>query len=632
MIQVSEPARNIAGSLSRCIKRWEKLTSEHRIIECIKGYQIVFLTPVVQESVPKDPSWSSIERKMIVDHIQELLTKGAISKCSTKPGQFLSRVFLVPKPNKSSRFILNLKKLNEFIKIEHFKLEDYKVATRLISPGCYMGKIDMKDAYYSISVEKNSRKYLRFRFAGILYEFNCLPFGLNTAPYVFTKITKPIVAHLRKAGFMSVIYLDDILLFGNTFSDCLENINTTAALLESLGFTINREKSCMTPSHTCQFLGFNYDSINMTLELPQDKRNRVQEQIEIYSRKKRCKIRDFAKFVGTLIACRPAIQYGMAHTKEFEREKQLALLQVDDNYEGFMRIKDSLQPDLLWWSKSILYRTYDIANKGFDMEIFSDASLTGWGISCNGQRANGHWNIEEKRHYINYLELLSAFFGLKCFANDMKNSKILLRIDNTTAISYINRMGGTKFAKLNKLAKDIWEWCEIRNIWIYASYISSRDNKEADHESRKLAKETEYELSHKAFQNITDALGTPEIDLFATRTNTKCEKFISWARDPEAVAVDAFTVNWKEFYFYAFPPFVMLPKVLQKTRTEGSTGIVVAPFWPAQPWYPLFLAMLESEPLILNPNKSLLRSPNRQMHPLWRKITLVVGKLSGSLS
>lgn len=66
----------------------------------------------------------------------------------------------------------------------------------------------------------------------------------------------------------------------------------------------------------------------------------------------------------------------------------------------------------------------------------------------------------ELTQYINYLDLKATFFGLTCFAAQKQNCEILLRIDNTTAVSYINRMGGIKYPKLNAIAKKIWQWCE----------------------------------------------------------------------------------------------------------------------------------------------------------------------------
>ncbi|XP_068994040.1 uncharacterized protein [Neodiprion pinetum] len=155
--------------------------------------------------------------------VAKLQRKGAIRQCDSTHGEFLSGIFRVPKPDGGSRFILNLKQLNEFIQTEHFKLEDRKTVINLLSRGCFMAKIDLKDAYYSISIAESNRKFLRFQFEGQLYEFTCMPFGLATAPYVFTKLLKPVMTDLRRQGYFSVIYIDDLLLVefvGSVVSCC----------------------------------------------------------------------------------------------------------------------------------------------------------------------------------------------------------------------------------------------------------------------------------------------------------------------------------------------------------------------------------------------------------------------------
>lgn len=229
-------------------------------------------------------------------------------------------------------------------------------------------------------------------------------------------------------------------------------------------------------------------------------------------------------------------------------------------------------------------------------------------------------------HHINYLELLAAFFAIKCFAHNLSNCNILCRLDNTTAIACINRMGSVRYSKFHTLSKKIWQWCEIRNIFIYASYIKSKDNKEADTESRKLEIETEWELHNIAFTKITFA--RPEIDLFASRINKKCKKFVSWVQDPESFAVDAFTLNWANVYFYAFPPFSMILHCLHKIIEDKAEGIFVVPYWTSQPWFPVFNSLLISKLLFFEPNPSLLLSFNRTQHPMWKNITLVAGILS----
>lgn len=100
--------------------------------------------------------------------------------------------------------------------------------------------------------------------------------------------------------------------------------------------------------------------------------------------------------------------------------------------------------------------------------------------------------------------------------------------------------------------------------FLVASYISSKDNWRADAESRRLPKETEWSLSDWAFAHIVEVFGAPQIDLFASISNHKCSRYISLFPDPESEAVDAFTVDWGDMNFYAFPPTSLILRVIQK--------------------------------------------------------------------
>lgn len=154
-------------------------------------------------------------------------------------------------------------------------------------------------------------------------------------------------------------------------------------------------------------------------------------------------------------------------------------------------------------------------------------------------------------------------------------------------------------------------------------------NTEADAESRRLTTDTEWELSDYAFNKITEIFFVPEIDLFANRINTKCQNFISWQTDPFAWAVDAFTVPWGSLRFYAFPPFAMIPRVLQKIVADKATGILVVPNWPTQAWFPLFNSLLIKDVILFKPNLRLLSSFDRSTHMLWESLSLVAGVLPG---
>ena len=74
----------------------------------------------------------------------------------------ISNNFIRPKPDGTYRLILNLRNLNEHIEHVHFKMETLKNAVQIVEQGCYFAKIDFKDVYYSVPLEKESRKFLRF--------------------------------------------------------------------------------------------------------------------------------------------------------------------------------------------------------------------------------------------------------------------------------------------------------------------------------------------------------------------------------------------------------------------------------------------------------------------------------------
>lgn len=332
--------------------------------------------------------------------------------------------------------------------------------------------------------------------------------------------------------------------------------------------------------------------------------------------------------IGVLTAACPAVKYGWLYTKTLERQKYL-LLKKFQNYDYKINLDKCIINDLNWWLLNIFKTSNFTKSPDFKLEIFSDASKTGWGAYCNGNRAHGAWKETESHFHINYLELLAIFLALKTFAKELSDCAILLRVDNNTALSYINRMGGIQYPHLNDLTFQIWQWCEKRNIWIFASYINTKENIEADAESRKINPDIEWSLSDKAFETILCKLGQPEIDLFASRINAKCEIYAAWFPDPDASFVDAFTINWKHNFFYAFPPFSLIPKCLNKIINDEACGIFVFPWWSSQPWFPILKELICSEIIYFEPSKFLLQSNFRNYyHPLHSHLMLAAAILS----
>ena len=85
--------------------------------------------------------------------------------------------------------------------------------------------------------------------------------------------------------------------------------------------------------------------------------------------------------------------------------------------------------------------------------------------------------------------------------------------------------------------------------------------------------------------------------------------YVSYKPDPGAVAVEAFTVQWSQYVFYAFPPFSVITRTLQKIQQDQATGLLVVPFWPTQTRWPPLTRMLIQAPLVLPKRKITLYLP-----------------------
>lgn len=142
--------------------------------------------------------------------------------------------------------------------------------------------------------------------------------------------------------------------------------------------------------------------------------------------------------------------------------------------------------------------------------------------------------------------------------------------------------------------------------------------------------DTEWVLADWAFRDIIREFWAPQIDLFASRLNKKCILFCSWHCELGAYCTDAFTISWSGLKCYAFPPFELILRTIRKIQLDQAQGIVVAPYWPTQAWFPLWERLLVSKPLIFDPDDDLLLSNCRQFrHRLAKKMPLMAGLLSG---
>lgn len=149
----TQQVNNTAGRLKYFIDRWKQVTQDQFVLEAIQGYEIDFEYQVSQFQKPMELKVNNQGAINLEITINRLLSSNAIEECDFTEGQYLSSFFLVPKPDGSYRFILNLKGLNHFIRKEHFKIEDLRMAINLLDRD--MCRLDLKDAYLPMRMIRN---------------------------------------------------------------------------------------------------------------------------------------------------------------------------------------------------------------------------------------------------------------------------------------------------------------------------------------------------------------------------------------------------------------------------------------------------------------------------------------------
>ena len=373
--------------------------------------------------------------------------------------------------------------------------------------------------------------------------------------------TASIVATLRSLGLRLIIYIDDILIMAPSPIVAREHTAGLIFLLENLGFIINYPKSLLTPTQEIQFLGFVISSNTMEIRLPGEKIKQIRQ--------------DTRKLLGTPIPQALALSRLLGklnHAAQaippaplFYRNLQLCLRRSLEgtaggrDYSTQAYLTPAASQELEWWREHLTrWNGQCLLITTPDVMIQTDASTTGWGATCKGVRTGGPWSKTERQMHINCLELLAATLAIKSYFKGKENLHIHLMMDNTTALTYINKYGGTVSPELNRLTKELWLWCLERNITIQASHLPGTLNCTADEESRVMRDRSDWMLCPKVFNKINLRTGPLQVDLFASRLTHQLREYVSWRPDPEAVATDAFTLDWTRFKGYANPPWNLI--------------------------------------------------------------------------
>ena len=166
----------------------------------------------------------------------------------------------------------------------------------------------------------------------------------------------------------------------------------------------------------------------------------------------------------------------------------------------------------------------------------ADASTQGWGVQMGDSRISGTWTRTDRKLHINCLELKAVVSALQHWAPVLQDHQVMIATDNSTVDSYINKQGGTHSPTLLRLTVELLLWLEAQNIIVRARNIPGCLNVIADHLSRlNQPIPTEWSLHPEIVKRIFRVWGTPEVDMFATVSNSRLPWFMSPIPEPRAL-------------------------------------------------------------------------------------------------
>ena len=536
----------------------------------------------------------------------------------------MSHIFPVAKRTLGEfRIILDLSELNKFIQKLSFKMGSYYSIMSLISRGDFFISIDLADAYHAIAINFFFQRFLTFFFLNVYYQYTCLPQGLTSSPRIFTKVVKPILVYLRSFAIKIAAWLDDFLLAASSAELVTSQAEFTLSTFQELGFIPNLEKSQLTPAQQINHVGLVWDSVSYTVSIPESKILDIQAKCRT-ALSSRVSIRFLKSILGSLKFFKWGCPIATLHYRALQRDVNIFLAR-GLSYDSKVSLSEDARSDLDWWTShgsSLPPRT--LSSFSADIVLTSDASGDGWGAWTPSSSVHGKWSISERELHINILELKSALLSFESLFRTTYSCSILVKTDNTTAVAFINKQGGTKCKILCNLALSLWEFCVKRNISLSAMYIEGTQNTRADKLSRLKIVDHDYSLSHKTFSSISDSLPFPLVnDLFASRLNFKIENYVSWKNDPHSSLVNAFSFKWIK-NVYLFPPLPLIDRVLDKFNTDNViNGLIICPYWPSQPWYSRLLELLIDFPILFSEEN--IRDPSQMLPKSCRFLAWPIG-------
>ena len=494
--------------------------------------------------------------------------------------KFQSRIFTVPKKNSTEeRLILDLSILNKYISRPRFKMLTIREIKLILPKNCWTTSIDLKDGYWHVAVCRAKRPFLGFRWKNQNWQFRAMPFGLNVAPRIFTKVIAHVVKMMTKAGIWCLPYLDDLLIIAQTKEECLVKTQKALEILSLLGWIVNEKKSRLTPAQKFVWLGVLFDLSEHSAGTPEETVDSFHTLLRKIASSQVTSVREIMRLQGIanwISQHDPIVKLILPRTRKILR--CLRGLDLDCP----IILKTVLKTSICKWLE-VSPTPQRLGSPSPDIFIQTDACLEGWGFQINRSCFSGQFDATMS-YSINVLETLTIWYALLMIED--RGAVIQILTDNTTAIATIRRSSALSY-QLSAISELIWRRAVAFQWTLSISYIQGCYNIIADQLSRRTPLLSEWSLATEDFKRILSQNPLLQVDLFATKLNNKLPTYVSPCPDENSAAIDALSTPWDRWkHLYIFPPTNLISKVLAKMKDVPAESIIlVTPDLHSKPWF-----------------------------------------------
>ena len=236
--------------------------------------------------------------------IQDLVNAGSAIPVATRP-YIVAPLGVVPKKGSAKfRLIYDARFVNSYLLVPKFKFEDLGNIGDVLQQNDWIITHDLTKGYHHLDMNENFWGHLGFEWKGQYYVYRSLPFGLASAPWAFTKLTKELYGKWRKMGHRCTGYIDDGV-HGDQSRDALLEKRDHVLIpdLENCGFVVNREKSILEPQQEAPYLGVILDTIGARMFLPEERKERILTLVKtVLQYRRSCAFYLVEKLAGNLIS------------------------------------------------------------------------------------------------------------------------------------------------------------------------------------------------------------------------------------------------------------------------------------------------------------------------------------------